>query len=185
MFGKLVLCWRKAWTTFNLTPNSAQKRKTAMDITFHCPHCQQELMVDAGAAGQTIQCPTCNAEITVPAVDVTNIHPHNPIHDSAAAKVEHHFVVPVHEGPAEVLIIKPKTNEDIEAAGPKKIKVRIFRHTDCVEVGHDRYEEFVAAFLNKVGEDNIINLTPLTYTHIDIATQKILTDYAIQIIYRG
>ncbi len=142
-------------------------------------------MVDAGAAGQAIQCPTCNTEITVPAADVTNIHMHNPIHDSAASKVEHHFVVPVREGPAEVLIVKPKIEEEVPGAGPKKIKVRIFRHTDCVEVGHDRYEEFVAAFLNKIGEENIVNLTPLTYTHIDIATQKILTDYAMQIIYRS
>ncbi len=142
-------------------------------------------MVDAGAAGQAIQCPTCNTEITVPVPDITNIHTHNPIHDSAAARVEHHFVVPVHEGPAEVLIVKPITEEVVAVEGPKKIKVRIFRHTDCVEVGHDRYEEFVAAFLNKIGEENIINLTALNYTHIDIATQKILTDYAIQVIYRG
>lgn len=142
-------------------------------------------MVDAGAAGQAIQCPTCNTEITVPAPDVTNIHTHNPIHDSAAARVEHHFVVPVREGPAEVLIVKPRTEEELAGEGPRKIKVRIFRHTDCIEVGHDRYEEFVAAFLNKVGEENIVNLTPLNYTHIDIATQKILTDYAIQVIYRG
>ena len=158
-----------------------------MDVTFHCPHCQQELMVDAGAAGQAIQCPTCNTEITVPQVDITNIHPHNPIHGSAAAQVEHHFVVPVHEGPAEVLIVKHKKEEDelSEEETKKKIRIRIFRHTDCVEVGHDRYEEFVAAFLNKVGWNNVLSTTPLTYTHIDIATQKILTDYAIQIIYRG
>ena len=65
------------------------------------------------------------------------------------------------------------------------MRVRIIRHTDCVEVGHDKYEEMVGAFLNKVGEENIISLSPLTYTHIDIATQKILTDYALQIIYRS
>jgi hypothetical protein len=43
----------------------------------------------------------------------------------------------------------------------------------------------VGAFLNKIGESNIISLTPLGYTHIDLATRHILTDYAIQIIYRG
>lgn len=156
-----------------------------MDVTFHCPHCKQELMVDASAAGQAIQCPTCNAEITVPQVDVTNIHAHNPIHSSAAAREEHHFTVPVHDGPAEVLIKKVRKEEEVSEGPEKKIKLRIFRHTDCVEVGRDRYEEFVGAFLNKVGWENVLSTTPLTYTHIDIATQKILTDYAIQIIYRG
>jgi len=156
-----------------------------MDLTFHCPHCKQELAVDASAAGQTIQCPTCNAEIAVPQADVTNIHV-NPIASSAAAKVERHFSVPVHDAPAEILIAKPTvTHEVVAETGPKKMKIRVIRHTDCIEVGHDRYEEFVSNFLNKVGEPNIISITPVNYTHIDIATQKILTDYAIQIIYRG
>lgn len=156
-----------------------------MDLTFHCPHCQQELIVDADAAGQVIQCPTCSAEIGVPMPDVTNIRPMDPIQSSAAARVEHHFVVPVREGPPEVLIQTAKKEEDVTAGPEKKIKIRIFRHSDCVEVGRDRYEEMVAAFLNKVGWENILSATPLTYTHIDIATQKILTDYAIQFIYRG
>jgi hypothetical protein len=156
-----------------------------MDVTFHCPHCQQELMVDATAAGQTIQCPTCNVEITVPQLDVTNLHAHNPIASSAAAKEEHHFSVPVHDGPAEVLIKKRVKTDEESPDGAKKMRVKIIRHTDCVEVGHDRYEEMVGAFLNKIGESNIISLTPLGYTHIDLATRHILTDYAIQIIYRA
>ena len=156
-----------------------------MDLTFHCPHCKQELAVDASAAGQTIQCPTCNTGITVPQPDPTNVHV-NPISSSAAAKIERHFSVAVHEGPAEILITKAAVKEDVvDAAAPKKMKIRVIRHTDCIEVGHDRYEEMVAAFLNKVGEPNIISITPVNYTHIDIATQKVLTDYAIQIIYRG
>jgi ribosomal protein S27E len=156
-----------------------------MDLTFHCPHCKQELAVDASAAGQTIQCPTCNTEIAVPQADVTNIHV-NPISSSAASKIERHFSVPVHDAPAEILISKPVvTQEAVVAEGPKKLKIRVIRHMDCIEVGHDRYEEMVGTFLNKVGEENIISITPVNYTHIDIATQKVLTDYAIQIIYRG
>lgn len=156
-----------------------------MDLTFHCPHCKQELAVDASAAGQTIQCPTCNAEIAVPEADPTNVHV-NPIASSAAAKVERHFTVAVHDGPAEVLIAKSVHKEEqADASAPKKLKIRVIRHTDCIEVGHDRYEEIVGNFLNKIGEENFFSITPVTYTHIDIATQKVLTDYAIQIIYRG
>jgi len=140
-----------------------------MDLTFHCPHCKQELAVDASATGQTIQCPTCNAEITVPQADITNIHV-NPIASSAA----------------EILIATTKEAEEpVAADGPKKMKLRVIRHTDCIELGRDRYEEMVGNFLNRVGEENIISITPVNYTHIDIATQKILTDYAVQVIYRG
>ncbi|HOY59952.1 MAG TPA: hypothetical protein PK640_17680 [Verrucomicrobiota bacterium] len=156
-----------------------------MDLTFHCPHCKQELAVDASAAGQTIQCPTCNAEIAVPQADVTNIHA-NPIATSAAAKVERHFSVPVRDAPAEILITKAKeAEESVATEGPRKMKLRVIRHTDCIELGRDRYEEMVGSFLNRVGEENIISITPVNYTHIDIATQKILTDYAVQVIYRG
>ncbi len=156
-----------------------------MDLTFHCPHCKQELAVDASAAGQTIQCPTCNAEIAVPHADVTNIHA-NPIASSAAAKIERHFSVPVRDAPAEILITKSQEAQEVVAAeGPKKMKLRVIRHTDCIELGRDRYEEMVGSFLNRVGEENIISITPVNYTHIDIATQKILTDYAVQVIYRG
>ncbi len=156
-----------------------------MDLTFHCPNCKQELAVDASAAGQTIQCPTCHSEISVPIPDVTNIHPLNPIASSASARVEHHFSVPVRDVPAEVLIQKPTQAQEELEADRGKLKMRIFRHSDCIEVGHDRYEEFVSQFLNRVGEPNIVSITPLSYTHLDIATQKLMTDYALQIIYRG
>ena len=43
----------------------------------------------------------------------------------------------------------------------------------------------VSAFLAKVGETNLMSVNPLTYTHIDIGSQKLLTDYAILVIYRG
>ena len=157
-----------------------------MDLTFHCTHCKQPLAVDASAAGSVIQCPTCSAEVTVPEADITTIHTVNPMATSAAAKIERHFSVPVHDEPAEILIHKPTVAvEEVQEGSTKKIRVKIFRHTDCVEVGHDRYEEIVGAFLNKVGEADTISINALTYTHVDIGSQKILTDYAIQIIYRG
>ncbi len=142
--------------------------------------------MDAAAAGQVIQCPTCNTEITVPKAEATMVHqPTNAMASSAAAKVERHFSVPVHDAPAEVLIARTINREDEAGDGPRKMRLRVIRHTDCIELGHDRYEELVGGFLNKVGEDNIVSITPLNYTHIDIATQKVLTDYAVQIIYRG
>jgi len=43
----------------------------------------------------------------------------------------------------------------------------------------------VTNFLVKVGEPNIISITALTYTHLDIGTQKLMTDYGVMVVYRG
>ena len=52
-------------------------------------------------------------------------------------------------------------------------------------MGHDKFDEMVSNFLSKVGESNIISVNSLTYTHLDIGSQKLLTDYAVLVIYRG
>jgi ribosomal protein S27E len=148
-----------------------------MDIIFNCPNCEQELEVDASGAGSEIECPSCEETITNPA---------NPISTSAAAKVEMHLKVPVRKT-SESLIAKPKvaTLEGVAKNIDKVMRVKTIRHTDCIEVGHDKFDEFVTNFLNKVGETHIVSITPLTYTHVDIGTQKILTDYAVMVVYKG
>ena len=37
-----------------------------MDIEFKCYHCGQRLVVDAAGAGQSVNCPKCQAELVVP-----------------------------------------------------------------------------------------------------------------------
>ncbi|MCP5523657.1 MAG: hypothetical protein H7A46_19125 [Verrucomicrobiales bacterium] len=156
-----------------------------MDVSFHCPHCQQELVVDASGAGSMIICPTCEAEISIPEPEVPSVHPINAIASSAAAKEERHFKVPVRDAPSEVLVKAKAKGDDEEGEGAaKKMRLKIFRHTDYVEVGVDNYEKAVAEFLNKIGEENIISITPLVYSHIDLGTQKLLQDYAMQVLYR-
>jgi len=97
-----------------------------------------------------------------------------------------HLRVPDHKTPAERLIGKPLV--PLEAAAKetdKKIRVRTIKHTDCIEVGHDKFDEVVTNFLVKVGESNIISITTLVYTHLDIGTQKLMTDYGVMVVYRG
>jgi DNA-directed RNA polymerase subunit RPC12/RpoP len=166
-----------------------------MDIVFNCPNCNQELEVESTAAGSQIACPSCQAPITIPEPQTplpsptspAKVEPHiiNPMASSAAAHVEMHLKVPVSEGPTASLIEKPKPPLEVAAKGDKKIRVKTIRHTDCIEVGHDKFDDFVSAFLQKVGEDNVTSVTPLTYTHLDIGSQKLLTDYAVLIVYRG
>ena len=166
-----------------------------MDIVFNCPNCQQELEVESTGAGTQIECPTCHEAITVPEPQTpTHIpgspakleaHIINPIASSAAAKEELHLKVPVHDGPTASLIEKPKPPLEVAAKGDKKIRVKTIRHTDCIEVGHDKFDEVVSNFLQRVGEDNVTSVTPLTYTYLDIGTQKLLTEYAVMVVYRG
>jgi len=167
-----------------------------MDIIFNCPKCEQELAVDSSGAGSEINCPSCSEKIVIPrtakpapmAAQAPHdpAHPVNPMASSAAAKVEMHLKVPVHDKPTASLIEKPLVPLEVAAKeSDRKMKVKTIRHTDCIEVGHDKFDEMVAAFLQKVGETNVVSITPMTYTHLDIGSQKLMTDYAVMIIYRG
>jgi len=173
-----------------------------MDVIFNCPKCDQELAVDSSGAGTEIDCPSCGESLVIPEpesvapraggqADGQNVArvdvPHaNPIASSAAAKVELHLKVPSHKA-SESLITKPLPPMEAAAAKDteKRIRVRTIKHTDCIEVGHDKFDEMVSAFLGKIGESSIISITPLTYTFLDIGTQKLLTEFGVLIIYRG
>jgi DNA-directed RNA polymerase subunit RPC12/RpoP len=172
-----------------------------MDVIFNCPKCEQELAVDSTGAGTEINCPSCGETIVIPAPELVvnrpgvdnapgaprvEVHPVNPIASSAAAKVEMHLRVPVHKTPTESLITKPLAPLEVAAKeSDKKIRVKTIKHTDCIEVGHDKFDEVISNFLGKVGESNVISITTLTYTHLDIGTQKLLTDFGVMVVYRG
>jgi len=170
-----------------------------MDVIFNCPECDQELAVDSSGSGSQIPCPNCGETIVIPEPEAVGVRtasasttatrlegaPVNPIASSAAAKVELHLRVPTHKT-AESLITKPLV--PLEAAAKdadKRIRVKTIRHTDCIEVGHDRFDEMVTNFLDKVGESNVISINTLTYTFLDIGTQKLLTEYGLLVVYRG
>lgn len=157
-----------------------------MDLTFNCPNCKQEMVVDAAGAGSEVGCPACNATITIPEPEVSNIHPLNPIASSAAAKEHKHYNVPVHEAPSEILIKKP--NPPLEVAAKetdKKLRIRSIKRTDCMEVGHDKFDERVSEVLARIGEDNIVSINTLAYTHVDMASRQLMTDYGVLIVYKG
>jgi hypothetical protein len=157
-----------------------------MDVTFVCPHCKQELEADASLGGSTIQCPSCGTNLTIPTPDPQNIRILNPIATSAAAREDKHFTVPVREGPSEILVKQvAATDERRPTDGHLRMRVRTIRRIDCVEVGHDRFDQVVTDFLEKIGNENIVSINTLAYTHIDIGSQKLLTDYGVMVVYRG
>ena len=167
-----------------------------MDIVFNCPNCEQELAVDSSGAGSDIECPSCGETITIPEQSAKAATPveeqpapslaASPIVTSAAAKVEKHLKVPVRDTPGERLIVKPKpVLESVQRGAGKQIIQHTIRHAQCVESGHDNFDAVVSKFLNEVGESNIIGIHTVSYTHLDITTQKMLNDYGVLVIYRG
>lgn len=96
-----------------------------------------------------------------------------------------HLKVPSHKQ-TESLIEKPKAPLEVAAKeSDRKIRVKTIKHTDCIEVGHDKFDEVVSNFLGKTGESNIVSITTLTYTHLDIGSQKLMTDFGVMVVYRG
>ncbi|HKW28807.1 MAG TPA: hypothetical protein VJT54_05695 [Verrucomicrobiae bacterium] len=164
-----------------------------MDIIFDCPNCQQELVVDSAGAGTEIDCPACGETITIPrqstkaAPEMAPLTgPVNPIAASAAAKVEKHLKVPVRDKPSELLIKQTNAPAEVVAKGAnKKIRLHTIRHATCFESGHDRFDDKVTEFLNEVGEANLIGVHTVNYTYVDIASQKMLSDFGVLIVYRG
>ena len=178
-----------------------------MDVIFNCPKCGQELAVDSTGIGEEISCPSCSEKITIP--DTAKPAPGtgeapaapaegevatprwgnaavNAIASSAAAKEEKHLKVPVHNKPAEKLIAKAPVPLEVAAKESDRVlKVKTIRHIDCVEVGHDKFDEIVSKALEKIGEQNLVSVTAVNYSHLDIASQKQLTDYGVLLIYKG
>ena len=161
-----------------------------MDISFKCPVCEQELEVDASGAGSTIECPSCSNSITVPGEIVAGAEPavSAPLPPPAEpVKEEKHFTVPVHaKAPPQELIQKPSRPLEVAAKeGDKTMRIKTFKRTDCVEVGKDHFDSTVSAFLEKVGQANIVSINPISYSFMELGTRTILDDYGVMIVYRG
>ncbi|MBL9134835.1 MAG: hypothetical protein JNK85_03160 [Verrucomicrobiales bacterium] len=159
-----------------------------MDFTFKCPNCQQELEVDIAAAGTVVDCPACNRKLNVPVPEVSQLHvaPHGAAGANDPNREEKHFVVPIHEGPSEALIKKAAPTLEVASREPdKKIRIKTFRRVDTMTVNKDHFDETVSEFLQRVGQEYIISVTPLTYTYKDLATEHYVTDYGVMIVFRG
>ena len=160
-----------------------------MDIIFKCTSCGQELEVDAAGAGSEINCPTCNTVLTIPDATPDNASIPTPVGKasapSAPQKVEKHFAVPQRKAP-DVLIKKPNVPLEVAAKeSDRKIRVKTIRHGDCIEVGKDKFDETITEFLQKVGYENVISITPVNYSHTDAAGRNLVQDYGVMIVFKA
>lgn len=160
-----------------------------MDVVFNCTHCGQELSVEVAGAGFEIQCPTCNGTLVVPKATNDNTRVLNPMAASAAAREEKHFSVPQRDAaganaPAP-LIAKPLKPLDAAAHEGIQTRIKTIRHSDCVEVGKDRFDELVSQFLGKVGEADLVSITAINYSHQELGTRAWISDFGVIIVYKG
>ena len=162
-----------------------------MDIIFNCTNCEQELAVDADGAGSEINCPTCNTTLVVPEATAENTQASSSPggEETGAAenpqRIAKQFVVPQRKE-GEVLIKKPKPTLEVAAKdADKKVRIKTIRHSDCVEVGKDKFDETVSEFLQKIGHEHIISITPISYSHTDLATRQLVQDFAVMIVFKG
>jgi hypothetical protein len=157
-----------------------------MDVMFICPNCKQQLEAESSLSGTSINCPACQSPLIVPVADPANTRTNNPTAASAGAKEEKHFQVPVTQTPTASLIEKPKpTLTAAKSDAEKTLHVKCIRRTDCVEVGKDHFDEVVTNFLGSVGETNIVSINTIAYTHVDMGSRQILTDYGVMIVFKG
>lgn len=162
-----------------------------MDFTFKCPNCSQELEVDVSAVGSEVDCPACNRRMSVPTPEPSQIHAAPPATEAPAGSDpnrphEKHFVVPQHEGPSVALIVKPPTGEVVAPTEKeKKIRIKTLRRIDTMTVNKDHFDEVVTELLQKIGQEFIISISPVTYTYRELATGHYVADYGVLIVFRG
>lgn len=170
-----------------------------MDTSFSCPKCNLHITADECVVGEEIDCPDCGHKIRVPPPKKTrpgstgkspasvtrNVSAAAKAAAKATSQAMGHkaLVVPQHHGPQESLLKRAEVAERA-ADGPPKIRVRCIKRSSCVEVGHDRFDEVVTDFLNKVGQVNIIHMSAISYGVMD-PSGHMLPDYGIMVIYKG
>jgi hypothetical protein len=169
-----------------------------MEIIFNCPFCDQELAADQADTGSDIECPSCGKTITIPASNAESVRtaptqeappPSVPLPTVPAAqppRVEKQLSVPQRPAGAASasLIEKPKPPLEAAAKASGNLRVKTIKHGDCVEVGKDKFDDVISEFLAKIGQANIVSITPVTYTHADASGSRMITDFAVMVVYK-
>ena len=58
--------------------------------------------------------------------------------------------------------------------------IKTFRHSDWQGGSEDTFDEEVSRFLERVGSDNVVSVTPVSYTDRDAN----LIDYGVMVVYK-
>ena len=162
----------------------SNRSSTMADLNFDCPHCGQNLTTDESISGEQIDCPKCSKPFEIPKPGEQNVtvieYPPPKEEPKSDAKK---YSVPVHEGKPEVLV-KSKAVEEELMSGDGRICVKTIKRGECIELGHDKFDDVLNEFLAKLNRDQIISIQSVNYAHFDPSTQKYLNDYGAMIVYQ-
>jgi hypothetical protein len=144
-----------------------------MDISFSCPHCNLQLEIDDSASGSEIQCPSCKGSLIVPThAGGGEGHPRGPLS--------------LPSGGATAQIMKPSAKSlETAAKGDKKLKIKTFRHHDCVKEGKDRFDEMISYFLQKLDDGDLVVLHTIQYEYLPKDATQPVRDYGVVVVYRS
>lgn len=82
---------------------------------------------------------------------------------------------------------KGKEKDKEQKAGEKKenqIRVKTIRRNQCLEMGHDNFDDVVGDFLQSIDEKSVISINTTSYSYFD-SQGKPLSDYGVLIVYKG
>jgi hypothetical protein len=65
-----------------------------------------------------------------------------------------------------------------------KIKLMTLKHTQFLEMGKDLFDLRVSEILERIGEENVLGVHPISYQHVDMTTREIVVDYGVVVVYR-
>ena len=154
-----------------------------MEVAVICSNCQNELVVDSSNAGEPFECPHCKAQLVIPQQENPSVPPPPPALEGTTE--EPHYSVPLTQKPVESLIQKALPPLEMAKDGEKTIRIKTIRRSECVEVGKDLFDQKVTAFLQQIGEKNIVGVHTVNYTHQDMASKALLADYGVLVVYKG
>ena len=148
-----------------------------MHFNFNCPFCNLALAIDEAGAGSEIACPACKEVLIIPSPEDAGGYVAAP--EAAAGGV------PLPHAAVEAKIMKPNKPLEVAAKGLKKIRLKSFRRAECVKDGKDQFDETVSEFLQKTGDENVLSIHPVHYSHTPKDATQSQADYGVVIVYRA
>ncbi|MBG89321.1 MAG: hypothetical protein CMO80_20830 [Verrucomicrobiales bacterium] len=170
--------------------------------TVPCPTCNNEFQIPQGrpeeevktekAADEAAAAPAAPAAPAQKPLNPTPPQPGvKPAGDAAPAektkepekKKDAKPKIPSGKDLAALLPNQKKAGHDDHEKGPG-MRVKSIQHHLCIDMGKDLFDATVAKFIKTVPKEDIVSITPLSYSYKD-SGGDIISDYGVMIVYHA
>lgn len=168
-----------------------------MNIVINCPNCSQEMIVDDSNIGASGSCPTCNTEFKIPEgrpeEDVKKERQETQPVSTGAHIPKDTKPDPKKEGESKASISRKQDLANLlpgvskgssgKATDDKPgVRVKTFQHHLCIDMGKDLFPKLVGEALSAIDKEDLINISPLSYSYKD-SQGEIIAEFGVMIIY--